>query len=145
MVLGQEIERFNKLTRRVLSSLKELQKAIKGIVVMTGELEQMYTDFLNNKVPGLWEKVAYPSLKPLGGWIDYHRRIDFMRTWLTKGNPKSYWLSGFFFPQGFMTGVLQEHARKYQQPIDALELQFSGVGGQGGGRGHHGGAWRTAC
>ena len=113
VVLGQEIERFNKLTRRVLSSLKELQKAIKGIVVMTGELEQMYTDFLNNKVPGLWEKVAYPSLKPLGGWIvDYHRRIDFMRTWLTKGNPKLYWLSGFFFPQGFMTGVLQMHARR---------------------------------
>jgi dynein heavy chain len=125
VVLEQEIERFNRLTKRVLLTLKELQKAIKGVVVMTGELEQMYTDFLNNKVPGLWEKVAYPSLKPLGGWIDdYHKRIDFMRTWLTKGNPKSYWLAGFFFPQGFMTGVLQEHARKYQQPIDALNFNF---------------------
>ena len=69
MVLEQEIERFNRLTKRVLLTLKELQKAIKGVVVMTGELEQMYTDFLNNKVPGLWEKVAYPSLKPLGGWM----------------------------------------------------------------------------
>ena len=45
VVLGQEIERFNKLTTRVLSSLKELQKAIKGIVVMTGELEQMFSAF----------------------------------------------------------------------------------------------------
>jgi dynein heavy chain len=131
VVLEQEIERFNRLTKRVLLTLKELQKAIKGVVVMTGELEQMYTDFLNNKVPGLWEKVAYPSLKPLGGWIDdYHKRIDFMRTWLAKGNPKSYWLAGFFFPQGFMTGVLQEHARKYQQPIDALNFNFHVIEGK---------------
>ena len=98
---------------------------------MTGELEQMYTDFLNNKVPGLWEKVAYPVPEPLGGWIvDYHRRIDFMLAPGSPGNPKSHWLSWFFFRQGFMTGVLQEHARKYQQPIDALNFNFEVLEGK---------------
>ena len=52
VVLGQEIERFNNLTTIVIASLAELQKAIKGVVVMSGELEQMYTNFLNNQVPG---------------------------------------------------------------------------------------------
>ena len=125
VVLGQEMERFNKLTRVVTASLKQLQLAIKGVIVMTGELEMMHASLLNNRVPGIWEEAAYPSLKPLGGWIkDYHARIAMMDSWLKKGNPKSYWLPGFFFPQGFMTGVLQTHARKYQQPIDSLNFTF---------------------
>jgi dynein heavy chain len=38
--------------------------------------------------------------------------------------PVSFWLSGFFFPQGFMTGVLQTHARNYNLPIDQLKIDF---------------------
>ncbi|KAH3851243.1 hypothetical protein DPMN_093722, partial [Dreissena polymorpha] len=38
--------------------------------------------------------------------------------------PHSYWLSGFFFPQGFLTGVLQNHARKMGISVDSLQFQF---------------------
>ena len=47
-----------------------------------------------------------------------------MREWLNHGQPHSFWLSGFFFPQGFMTGVLQTHARNYKIPIDKLNFSF---------------------
>jgi dynein heavy chain len=47
-----------------------------------------------------------------------------MEKWLMGDNPISYWLSGFFFPQGFMTGVLQTHARKYKIAIDKLSFKF---------------------
>lgn len=40
------------------------------------------------------------------------------------GRPLSYWLSGFYFPQGFLTGTLQTHARKYNLPIDQLKFDF---------------------
>lgn len=125
VVLSQEATRFDKLTDVLRRTLVELQKAIKGLVVMSSELEQVYTTLLNNQVPALWERVGYPSLKPLGSWVkDYHQRVVFIRKWLTEGAPSSFWLPGFFFPQGFLTGVLQTHARKYSQPIDALNFEF---------------------
>jgi dynein heavy chain len=72
-------------------------------------------------VPANWESVAYPSLKPLASWyLDLKARVMFLEDWLVNGNPKSYWISGFFFPQGFLTGCLQTHARQYKIPIDEL-------------------------
>lgn len=46
----QEIDRFNKLLKLVHSSLDNLQKAIKGFVVMSDSLEEVFTSFLNNQV-----------------------------------------------------------------------------------------------
>jgi dynein heavy chain len=105
VVLLQESERFNKLLRVMTNSLAELQRAIKGLVVMSAELEAMYRSFLNNQVPAVWAAVAYPSLKPLSSWVkDFQQRMVFMREWMVSGEPKCFWLPGFFFPQGFMTG-----------------------------------------
>ncbi|XP_054276499.1 dynein axonemal heavy chain 6-like [Macrosteles quadrilineatus] len=124
-VLLQEVDRFNKLVRVIHSSLKELQLAIKGLVVMSEQLEEVYTSFLNNQVPKLWAKTAYPSLKSLGSWIrDLELRLDFISMWVKWGQPNSFWLSGLFFPQGFMTGCLQTHARKYNTAIDELVVDF---------------------
>ena len=79
----------------------ELQKAIKGFVVMNEELEMVYHCFLNNQVPSLWGNAAYPSLKPLGSWVkDLVLRCAFTNNWIKLGRPKSYWLSGFFYTQG---------------------------------------------
>jgi dynein heavy chain len=47
-----------------------------------------------------------------------------MKDWLVNGQPKCFWMPGFFFPQGFMTGALQNHARRYQIPIDTLSFRF---------------------
>lgn len=122
--VGQEIDRFNKLLSVMKSTLVNLDKAIQGTVVMSMELEMMFNDFLNNKVPGMWVKVGYPSLKPLSSWVpDLILRVDFIAGWLYKGPPMTYWLPAFFFPQGFMTATLQTYARKTQTPIDTLAFK----------------------
>ena len=35
-----------------------------------------------------------------------------------------FWMPCFFFPQGFLTAILQEHARRKQIPIDELSFSF---------------------
>lgn len=37
--------------------------------------------------------------------------------------PLSFWLSGFYFPQGFLTGVLQTFSRKHTIPIDEVKFK----------------------
>ena len=49
-VLLQEVDRFNKLLNVIKNSLVQLQKAIKGLVVMSEELERVYAAFMNNQV-----------------------------------------------------------------------------------------------
>ena len=124
-VLGQEMERYNEVLKVMIVSLAELQRAIKGEVLMSSELDNMYVCFTNNVVPDNWAEVAYPSLKPLASWYEnLLARCSFIDTWLRNGQPKVFELPYFYFPQGFTTGVLQNHARKYHLPIDELQFQF---------------------
>lgn len=107
------------------TSLQLLSKAVHGLVLMSPTLDMMYSALLNNQVPQNWKEIAFASLKPLASWMsDLKARVDFMRLWAQKGHPKSYWLSGFFFPHGFITGVFQTYARKHKEPIDLLFFDF---------------------
>lgn len=87
--------------------------------------QAMATALLNNQVPPAWRRAAYPSTKPLASWVnDFRRRVEHLRTWLTRGQPPAFWLPGLFFPQGFITAVLQNHARRTRVPIDRLAFDF---------------------
>lgn len=124
-VLLQEMEKFNRLLKVMRKSLDDLVQAIGGFIVMSETLDSMYLSLTNGVVPKNWEKVAYPSLKPLKAWFeDLLERVAFLNKWLTEGSPNAYWISGFFFPQGFLTGVLQTHARQYRIAIDELAFSF---------------------
>ena len=50
VVLFQEIERYNQLLAAVRKSCIELQKGIKGLVVMSADLDQIFDALYNAKV-----------------------------------------------------------------------------------------------
>uniref|UniRef100_A0A673T414 Dynein axonemal heavy chain 14 n=1 Tax=Suricata suricatta TaxID=37032 RepID=A0A673T414_SURSU len=147
--LSQEIERFDKFLLVVHESLKGLQLALKGKILLTQELEEIYESVLNTRVPMLWQKHAYKSCKPLSSWVnDLIQRVNFFNTWAKiaysaihhryggnplyisplillrvdffEGFPERYWLPAFFFPQAFLTTVLQDYGRSQGIPLDAL-------------------------
>ncbi|EDV21418.1 uncharacterized protein TRIADDRAFT_60039 [Trichoplax adhaerens] len=100
-------------------------KDITGQIIMSAELESAFDCLLAGKVPNAWMKKSYPSLKPLGGYIlDLFARLQFFQEWVANGHPTVYWLSGFYFTQSFLTGILQNHSRKAKIPIDLLSFDF---------------------
>lgn len=105
--------------------LVNIQKALVGEVVMSEDLEMMATSLFDNQVPAAWAKVGFLSLKPLASWIiDLNDRVKFSQKWIDGGPPATYWISGFFFPQAFFTGTLQNYARKNIIAIDELDFDF---------------------
>lgn len=130
-VLVQEMQRFNKLIAVVMSTLANLRKALKGQVVMSGDLESVADALFFGRVPTLWAKAAYPSLKPLAGWVDdLIKRLEFLNTWDKTSPPPVFWLPGFFFTQAFLTGVKQNFARQEQIPIDTLLFHYHVLTGE---------------
>jgi len=124
-VLNQELLRFNKLIVQVRSTLTDVGKAVQGLVVMSAELEEVAGGILTNTTPGVWKAVSYPSLKPLSSYVaDLAARLKFFSEWIKNDAPITFWLSGFYFTQSFLTGQLQNYARKSKVEIDTLIWNF---------------------
>ena len=58
---------------------------------------------------------------------DLKDRLLFFDKWVEYGIPAVYWINKFFFTHGFLTGAMQNYARKYSIAIDTLTFDFDVV------------------
>lgn len=92
---------------------------------MTLEMESISQAIIFKKIPKEWAKYSYPSLKPVGSYVqDFVDRLLWLQCWYENNKPNTFWLPGFYFTQAFLTAAMQNYARKYKIPIDTLTYDF---------------------
>eukprot|EP00164_Ancoracysta_twista_P001803 GFYU01002367.1.p1 GENE.GFYU01002367.1~~GFYU01002367.1.p1 ORF type:complete len:811 (+),score=281.55 GFYU01002367.1:300-2435(+) len=111
--LGQEVDRLQKVISKTRSTLSDLQLAIAGTIIMSNELGSALDCIFDARVPPAWAKISWDS-PTLGLWFTgLIQRAEQLSAWLYSGRPSSFWLTGFFNPQGFLTAMRQEVTRKH--------------------------------
>ena len=115
----QEVQRMDDVITVVKTTLTSIQLAIRGEVTLTSILDKAIDEIFDARVPKSWMLTASGAelswLSPnLGLWYNsLIERVDQYTAWLNKSRPNSYWLTGFFNPQGFLTAMRQEVTRSH--------------------------------
>ena len=124
-VVLQECERMNILVREIVRSLSELDLGFKGDLTISDAMEELANSLYLDRVPKVWEVLAYSSLRSLGSWLaDLLQRISQLNDWVNNpgDTPVVTWLPGLFNPQSFLTAVLQISAQSQSLELDKLTL-----------------------
>ena len=89
----------------IRESLETIQRAAVGAEAMSDDIEGVFNNMGNNRVPGPWIEVSYGTERSLGGYVeDLDRRLGFFDKWIEAGEaPATFWLSGFFFTHDVLT------------------------------------------
>lgn len=124
-VVLQECERMNILTNEIVRSLTELDLGFRGDLTMSDAMEELCSNLFLDRVPKRWEILAYPSLRPLSGWlVNLQARLSQIHEWsgASMETPVVTWICGLFNPQAFLTAVMQVTAQAQGLELDKLTL-----------------------
>jgi len=112
--LNQEIDLMQKVITLVRQTLKDLKLAIEGTIIMNENLRDALDSMYDARIPSQWLKISWLS-STLGFWftelIDRHQQFY---NWCFVEEPKSFWMTGFFNPQGFLTAMKQGVTRAHK-------------------------------
>ncbi|XP_017781324.1 PREDICTED: dynein heavy chain 10, axonemal [Nicrophorus vespilloides] len=126
IVLIQELERFNKLIRKMKKTLKALKRALAGEIGMDSILDNVAYCLFNGELPTCWRLLAPATCKNLGGWMDHFekRQLQYYN-WTVQSDPMVLWLSGLHIPETYLAALVQISCRRNNWPLDRSTLYTS--------------------
>jgi dynein heavy chain len=114
---------MNVLLIKMRLTLSELELGFRGDLTMSESMETLTNELYLDEIPGVWSKVAYPSMRTLSSWlVDLQGRQGQLQDWTSTPSetPVTTWLSGLFNPQSFLTAIMQVTSQKNNQELDKL-------------------------
>jgi len=124
IVLRQEIDRIDKVIKLVKRTLEDLKLAVAGTIIMGEHLVECLNSLFDARPPPRWMKISWISPSSGLWFASFMQRVTQLNNWLNKGRPHSFWLTGFFNPNGFITATMQEVARRHQGwALDEVVMQ----------------------
>lgn len=116
---------MNMLITEMMRSLKELELGLTGELQMSPKMEDLMNNLFLDRVPPTWAKMAYPSLKGLGTWINnLMDRAGQLQNWTEEPTqiPNVTNVSFMFNPQSFLTAIMQKTAQMQKLELDKLGI-----------------------
>jgi dynein heavy chain len=123
VVLLQELERFNNLTKKMSLTLADLGRALVGEIGMSDELDALGDALFNSFLPSAWRRMSPDTQKSLGSWMNHfsHRHEQYV-SWIENGSPTVMWLSGLQIPASYLTALVQSTCRARNWPLDKSKM-----------------------
>jgi len=123
IVLLQELERYNKLTKLMKTNLVDLGRAMIGEIGMSEALDKIGDSLFNGNLPDAWLRWSPASEKPIGSWMTHFvARETQYALWIEEGEPAVMWLSGLHISESYLTALVQATCRKREWPLDKSTL-----------------------
>lgn len=100
---------MTRVINEVHGTLTNLKLAIDGTIVMSHDLRRSLDAMYDARLPEKWLKISWESAT-LGFWFtELLERDAQFRKWCNSGRPVTFWMTGFFNAQGFLTAMRQVH------------------------------------
>lgn len=111
-IIKNETLRYNKLLKRIRNDMNELYKSLCGKLDMTNDMEDIFNDILENRMPMQWMVYSYPTKKSFATYIkDLGQRIDFFNNLKRSRTSCGIWFSAFFQPMSLITTIKRRFSK----------------------------------
>jgi len=112
--LSQEKDRMQNIITLVRETLSNLILAIDGTIIMSAQLQDALDNMYDARVPNAWLAISWLS-SSLGFWYtEMLLRQEQFYSWIFDGRPNTFWMTGFFNANGFITAMRQEITRAHR-------------------------------